>query len=400
VLLTLILVLALPGNAAAFGPLSSFGGLGAGPGQLSAPKQVAIDADGNLYVADSGNDRISVFAGDGTFQRTFGEGELSQPADVALGGGRAFVADSGDNRITVFTAAGEFLFGFGETELSEPAGVAVEGSTVYVADRGNNRVLPFTLVGMIATPGTPIEPIPSPRDVIIGRSGNLFVADFGNERIDVYPPGGSEGRSFRETASGGLSGPVALSPDGSGGIEVADQVAERVEHFSEAGGFLGGFAAEPAVAGAVAACGGNVFAVEEGASVARVVRFGEPGTPPPPCTPTEQEPELIVDPGVKLPSNKFHFAGLAKKRSNGFAVLYVRVPGPGKVSLTGRGFRRLSRTARQATTVSLPVKPKVRLRRFLKRHGKGRIRVEVTFAPAGGEPRTREKVVVLRRHRG
>lgn len=396
-LLALILVLALPGSAAAFGALSSFGGLGSGPGQLNAPKQAAIDADGNLYVADSGNDRISVFAGDGTFLRTFGEGELSQPGDVALGGGRAFVADSGKDRIAVFTAAGAFLFGFGGTELSEPAGVAVEGSAVYVADRGNDRVLPFTLAGATATPGTPIEPIPSPRDVIVGRSGNLFVADFGNERIDVYTPGGSEVRSFGATASGGLSGPVALAPDGSGGIEVADQVAERVERFSEEGGFLGAFAAQTDVAGVAAACAGNVFAVEEG--TARVARFGEPGTPPPPCAEATGE-EPIAAPVLKLPSNKFHFTGLVKKRSNGSAVLYVHVPGPGKVNLTGRGFRRLSRTARQATTVVLPVKPKVRLRHFLKQHGKARIRVGVTFTPTGGVPRKREKVILLRRHRG
>ena len=235
--------------------------------------------------------------------------------------------------------------------------------------------------------------------MIVGDDGNLYVADFANERVDVFTNGGASIRSFGAAGPGALSGPVALASDGAGGIYVADQSDERVEHFSEAGGFLGGFAAEPNVAGVAAACGGNVFAVEESASVARVVRFGEPGTPQPPCTPTEPEPELIVDPAVKLPSNKFHFAGLRKNRANGFAVLYVRVPGPGKVSLTGRGFRRLSRTARQATTVSIPIKPKVRLRIFLKQHGKGRIRVEVTFTPTGGEPRTREKVIVLKRKR-
>ncbi len=394
----MVLGLVLPGTAAAFGPLASFGGLGGGPGQLNAPKQVAVDADGNLYVADSGNDRISVFAGDGTFQRTFGEGELSLPGDVALAGGKAYVADSGNNRIAVFTAAGEFLFGFGGAELSEPAGVAVEGSTVYVADRGNNRVLPFTLASMTATPGTPIEPISSPRDVIVGRSGDLFVADFGEGRIDVYTPGGSLVRSFGETGAGALSGPVALAPDGSSGIEVADQVTERVERFSEEGGFLGGFPAEPDVAGVAAACAGNVFAVEEGS--ARVERFGEPGTPPPPCTPATAGEEPIAAPVLKLPSNHFHFTGVRKNRANGFATLFVRVPGPGKLDLTGRGFRRLSRVARQPTTVTIPIKPKVRLRHFLKRHGKGRIRVVVTFTPTGGIPRKREKVIVLRRHRG
>jgi sugar lactone lactonase YvrE len=398
-LLALFLGLVLPGGAAAFGQLSSFGEFGSGPGQLSAPKQVVLDSSGNLYVADRGNDRISVFAGDGAFLRTFGGAQLFQPGDVALeGSGKAFVADSGHDRVAVFGSSGEFLFAFGTPALNDPAGLVVDGSTVYVADRGNERIAVFDTAG---TPLAPIEPAFSfsPRDVIVGIDGNLYVADFTNTRIDVFSPVGTFLRSFGEVGLGALDGPVALAPDGSGGIYVADQEGERVEHFSEGGGFLGGFAGEPNVAGVAAACGGNVFAVEESVSIARVVRFGEPGTPPPPCAEATRE-EPIAAPVLKLPSNKFHFAGLVKKRSNGFAVLYVRVPGPGKVSLTGRGFRRLTRTARQATTVGLPVKPKVRLRHFLKQHGKGRIRAVVTFTPTGGIPRTLEKVIVLRRHRG
>jgi len=394
VLLALVSGLVLPGSAAAFGQLSSFGELGGGPGQLDSPAQIALGPDGNLYIADSGNDRIEVFAGDGSFLRTIA-GQMDDPQDVAFGsGGRIFVADKGNDRIDVFSQSGEFLSQIGEGELEDPTGVAVDGSVVYVADSGNNRVAAFGVTGAFLKA---IEPIPSARDVIVGSDGNLYIADFGEERVDVYTMGGG---FLRSIGAGILSGPVALASDGSTGIYAADQVDERVELLGEGGGSLGGFPAEPNVAGVVAACGGNVFASEESASLARVVRFGEPGTPPPPCTPTEREPELIVDPSVKLPSNKFHFAGLKKNRANGFAVLYVRVPGPGKVSLTGRGFRRLSRTARQATTVTLPVKPKVRLRHFLKRHGKGRIRVVVTFTPTGGVPRKREKVVVLRRHRG
>jgi len=396
VLLALVVGLVLPGSAAAFGQLSSFGELGGGPAQLDAPAQIALGPDGNFYVADSGNDRVSVFGGDGSFLRSI-TGSMDDPQDVAFGaGGQIFVADKGSDRVDVFSSTGAFVRQIGEGELVDPTGVAVDGSTVYVADSGNSRVARFSVTG---APLGSIELAPpfSPRDAIVGADGNLYVADFGNERVDVFTKGGGFLRSF---GVGILSGPVALASDGSGGIYVADQVDERVEHFGAAGELLGGFPAEPNVAGVVAACGGNVFASEQSASVARVVRFGEPGTPPPPCTPTDQELEPIVDPGTKLPSNKFHFAGLIKKRSNGFAVLYVRVSGPGKVSLTGRGFRRLSRTARQATTVGLPIKPKVRLRHFLKRHGKGRIRVEVTFTPTGGEPRKREKVIVLRRHRG
>jgi NHL repeat len=398
------LVLGLPGSAVAFGPLSSFGEFGGGAGQLSFPAQMAVAANGDLYVADSGNDRIEVFAGNGTFLRTFGEGKLLEPKDVALDDdGRAFVADSGNHRIDVFSVGGAFLFSFGESgegELTDPVGIDVDasmfGSTVFVADRVNNDIVSFTPAGAFVDS---FGSVASPRDVVVGAGGNLFVADFGNERVDVFSKGG-EGpiRSIGAVGEAKLSGPVALVVDELGGIYVADQVAQRVLHFTADGAFLGGFAAEPNVAGVGAACQGNVFAVEEDTLFARIVRFGEPGTPPPPCLEGPQA-EPIYSPAPTLPSNKFRFAGLVKNRGNGSAVLYVRVPGPGRVILHGRGFRRVARSVRLAKRVRLPIKPKIPLKRFLKQHGKARIRVEVTFEPTGGIPRTLEKVVLLRRHR-
>lgn len=102
---------------------------------------------------------------------------------------------------------------------------------------------------------------------------------------------------------------------------------------------------------------------------------------------------------------KIRFAGLRLNRRSGTAILFVRVFEPGRVVLHGRGIRRLARGAPYAGASSqllrLPVKPKVRLRRYLKRHGKGRIRPLVTLKPeAGTLPKTIERVVVLRRRRG
>ncbi len=401
------LALLSPASAIAFGPLASFGELGNGLGQLSAPAQLAVASDGDLYVADSGNDRISVYAGDGTFLRSFGQGRLLEPSDVALDDeGRTYVADSGNRRIDVFSASGTFLFDFGEEsgegELVDPTGVDVDastfGATVFVADSGSDQIASYTPTGAFIDS---FGPVPSPSDVIVGGGGNLFVADFGNERVDVFSKEGAGPiRTIGEAGAGALSGPVAIAADGGGGIYVADETAERVEHFSDEGGFLGGVAAAPNVAGVGVGCEGNVFAVERSSSIARVQRFGEPGTPPPPCASPPPSPEPIFASVAKPPSNRFHFAGLSLNRGNGFAVLDVRVPGAGELKLGGRGFRRLGRTARQATTVSLPIKPKVRLRHFLKKHGKGRIRIEVTFTPTGGSSRTLEKAIVLRRHRG
>lgn len=347
-------------------------------------------------MADSGNDRISVFAGDGAFLRTFGEGLLSEPKDVALGDdGRVYVADSGNDRVVVFSLAGGFLDALGEGEMNEPSGAAVEGSIVFVADTGNDQVALFTTAG---APFSPISSIPSPRDVILGADGLLYVASFGGERVDVFEEGVSGPvRSIGVSGQGELSGPVALVADGVGGIYVADQTAQRLVRFRDSGEFLDSVDAAPNVAGVGVACQGNVFATEASTLLARVVRFGEPGTPPPPCTAPPGEPIQVSL--ITLPSNRIRFSGLVKNRRNGSAVLFVRVAGPGRVILKGRGVRRLRRGAPRPMIVRLPVKPKVRLRHFVKRHGKGRIRVEVTFRPVGGVARSIEKVIVLRRKR-
>lgn len=97
---------------------------------------------------------------------------------------------------------------------------------------------------------------------------------------------------------------------------------------------------------------------------------------------------------------KIRFAGLRLNRRSGTAILFVRVLEPGRVVLHGRGIRRFARNAPQPRLLRLVVKPKVRLRRFLERHGKGRIRPLVTLRPQTDTlPKTIERVVVLRRRR-
>lgn len=112
------------------------------------------------------------------------------------------------------------------------------------------------------------------------------------------------------------------------------------------------------------------------------------------------EPGYEEAPVVSAPAvGKARLAGLKLNRRSGTAVLFVRVLEPGRVVLHGRGLRRLVRGAPQPTVLRLPVKPKIRLRHYLKRHGKGRIRAKATFIPQIAEPRTLEKVIVLRRKR-
>ncbi|WP_242342325.1 CARDB domain-containing protein [Anaeromyxobacter terrae] len=129
------------------------GGHGSGPGQYDSPTDVALGADGSVYVADTGNDRI-VASRNGVFD--FGatgvaEGQLSRPTGVEVdAGGNVYVVDSGNARVQVFTPSGAFVAAFGTPgidagQLASPAGIAFDqgGARVVVADSGNDRLQSF-----------------------------------------------------------------------------------------------------------------------------------------------------------------------------------------------------------------------------------------------------------------
>lgn len=111
----------------------------------------------------------------------------------------------------------------------------------------------------------------------------------------------------------------------------------------------------------------------------------------------EPAPGPVYEPAPPPRKPRFHFAGWQRNLSNGTAIVFVRVPGPGRVILHGRGIRRLVRVVRQAKRLPLPVRPKVRLMHYLKHHRKGRIRVLATFRPDEGELTTIERPIALKR---
>jgi sugar lactone lactonase YvrE len=89
------------------------------PGDFSKPGGVAVDAEGNLYVADTMNNRIEAFDADGAFISTFGKagdgpGYFARPKGVAIDGdGHIWVADGVQDRVQVFNKEGQLLISFG-----------------------------------------------------------------------------------------------------------------------------------------------------------------------------------------------------------------------------------------------------------------------------------------------
>jgi len=99
-------------------------------------------------------------------------------------------------------------------------------------------------------------------------------------------------------------------------------------------------------------------------------------------------------------SNGFRIRRVRRVRRNGRAIVFVRVFAPGKVFVWGRGIRTIRRGTRRPKVVRVPVRPKRRLLRYLRRHGQGRIRINIGFRPHGGIAREpRERPVLLRKKR-
>jgi DNA-binding beta-propeller fold protein YncE len=141
------------------------GAAGSGPGEFDHPDALAVNADGDVYVADTGNDRIVRLSPTGTVLGEWGgagaaPGRFNSPSGIAVdGAGDLYVVDSANNRIQVFTADGRFLSqwgtrGIGPGEFSEPTAIAIDClGDIYVADTDNNRVERFDPVSPNPAPG-------------------------------------------------------------------------------------------------------------------------------------------------------------------------------------------------------------------------------------------------------
>jgi uncharacterized protein (TIGR03437 family) len=230
-------------------PLSS-------PGTLASPADVKLDANGNLFVADGGNNRVVVYpAGARSASRVWGQldfsstgvnqvkpGSLNVPYSAAIDYSSApyalYVSDTANHRVLVWRDSARFRSGdpadlvIGQpnmrtaaanvdsggtaatrTSLSSPAGLAVNSNdgTLYVADSGNNRVLrfprPVNQAGRIMPDAVIGQPdftssasaavsgasLSGPVGVALGPDGNLFVADGGNNRVLEFSAGAGNG---------------------------------------------------------------------------------------------------------------------------------------------------------------------------------------------------------------
>ncbi len=155
-----------PGRVlAGWGAGGGNGTAGAGPGEFSHPDALALNGRGEIYVADTHNDRIVRLAPSGAVTDEWGgagtaPGRFNAPTGIAIdGAGDIYVVDSSNNRIQAFDPDGRFLFqwgtqGVGPGEFSQPTAITVDClGDIYVADTNNNRVQRFDPASPHPAPG-------------------------------------------------------------------------------------------------------------------------------------------------------------------------------------------------------------------------------------------------------
>jgi uncharacterized protein (TIGR03663 family) len=235
------------GSATVVPPARVIGEPGSAPGQFTEPRGLAVDARGNLYVADSKNSRIQVFDANGRFVRSLGsagsgDGQLKEPCGVAVDrDGSVVVADTWNHRIARFGADGAWLGAFNDEERGffGPRSVLLSRDFLYVSDTGNKRIVRFDREGKRVSewgtagsgPGQFVEPVGLAADA----AGNVYVADTGNHRVQVFD---SEGKFLREFAVFGwkdfYTEPyLAIGPGDS--VLATDSTEARVNEYDASG---------------------------------------------------------------------------------------------------------------------------------------------------------------------
>jgi tripartite motif-containing protein 71 len=138
---------------------------------------VAVDAAGNFYVADTGNNRVQKFDGAGAFLEewgSIGDGLLRLPSGVALDrDGNIIVADSKNKRVQKFSATGAFIRKWGTTRIA-PSGQQPFASPETIA------------VDSWGSYGFGGGQFDGPSDIAVDAAGTVFVSDYGNNRVQIF----------------------------------------------------------------------------------------------------------------------------------------------------------------------------------------------------------------------
>ena len=116
--------------------------------QFRHPTDLVVDARGNVYIVDSGNNRIKKYDFSGNLSATWGEGQFREPSHIARDRWNyLYVTDRGARNVQLFTLDGKALMAFGDETLLEPTGIAISrDGRIFITDFGANNIKVFEVI--------------------------------------------------------------------------------------------------------------------------------------------------------------------------------------------------------------------------------------------------------------
>jgi uncharacterized protein (TIGR03437 family) len=318
--------------------------------QLSSPTGLAVDAAGHLYIADAGNFRIRMVSGGGIITTIAGDGtpgysgdngppasaQFDGLADLALdSSGNLYIADFHNQVVrlvshgVITTVAGNGTYGAGgdnlpatSAPLAGPSGIALDSAgNLYIAEGYNNKIRKVSggIIGTVAGTGTAgftgdaksatLATLQQPTDIAVDSAGNLYIADYGNNRIRkvaaatgvITTVAGNGAKTFNgdvgAATSLGLTSPQRVAVDAAGSFYIVDagrirKVANGTATTMAGGGSPAGESGPAASAqllspeGLAVDAAGNLYIADEdtgrilkvsGGTLTRIAGGGPPG---------------------------------------------------------------------------------------------------------------------------
>jgi len=243
---------------------------------LHCPRGVAVDAQGDVFIANSNYSEIIEVPVGGGAEFTVGTGFNGPNGVTVTKTGDLFIGDSRNNRVVEVPANGSPQFDVG-TGLKYPGGIAINtAGDIFIADTNNKRVVEVPAGG--GSQITLSSNLRYPDDVKLDSSGNLYITDTGAGKIIEIPAGGS-GQTILPTT--GLHTPSGVVVDSAGDVFIADSINSRVVELPAGGG------AQTTVCGSgIPVCSGLVYpyglAVDGNGDLFIVDHSGTVGTCPAP----------------------------------------------------------------------------------------------------------------------
>lgn len=243
------------GDDAAATASTPIGSAGTGAGQLERPSGVAVDQSGNVWTADTANNRVVEYDKNGRFVRQFGtagagSGQFNGPRGIAVApDGTVWVADYSNARLEAFTPQGAFIREV-RTELKGPFALAVaQDESVWVSDIISYKLRHYSATG--AYLGTAPDSLKTVDGLAIDSFGNIWATEYDSNKVYEFDSTGHLKFSFggEGTGNGQFKGILYLAVAPSGNVLVVDSSNNRVQEFKPDGTYLRQFGSLGAGAG-------------------------------------------------------------------------------------------------------------------------------------------------------